>query len=54
LENTTRGGRVVGDYEFELRCGKCNEFICMSTDIKKIQNAHHAVISEDLLSLLPS
>jgi hypothetical protein len=48
LENTTRGGRVVGDYEFELRCGKCNEFICMSTDIKKIQNAHHAVISEEI------
>lgn len=48
LENTTKGGRVVGDYEFELRCGKCNEFICMSTDIKKIQNAHHAVINEEI------
>ena len=48
LENTTRGSRVVGDYEFELRCGKCNEFICMSTNIKKIQNAHHAVISEEI------
>jgi hypothetical protein len=33
LENTTRGGRVVGDYEFELRCGKCNEFIC--SDMRK-------------------
>ena len=48
LEKTTKGGRIVGDYEFEMRCGKCNQFICMSTEIKKIQNAHHAVIGEEI------
>lgn len=48
LENATKGGRIVGDYEFEMRCGKCNEFICMSMDIKKIQNAHHAVINDEI------
>ncbi|XP_052100653.1 antiviral innate immune response receptor RIG-I-like isoform X2 [Mytilus californianus] len=48
LENTNKGGRIIGDFEFEMRCGKCNEFICMSRDIKKIQAAHHAVIGEEI------
>ncbi|XP_063433392.1 antiviral innate immune response receptor RIG-I-like isoform X1 [Mytilus trossulus] len=48
LENTNKGGRIIGDFEFEMRCGKCNEFICMSKDIKKIQAAHHAVIGEEI------
>ncbi|XP_071167740.1 ATP-dependent RNA helicase DHX58-like isoform X2 [Mytilus edulis] len=47
-ENTNKGGRIIGDFEFEMRCGKCNEFICMSKDIKKIQAAHHAVIGEEI------
>jgi hypothetical protein len=25
--------------EFVLRCGKCSNYICMSSDIKKIQDA---------------
>ncbi|CAG2224484.1 DDX58 [Mytilus edulis] len=48
LENTNKGGRIIGDFEFEMRCGKCNEFICMSRDIRKIQAAHHAVIGEEI------
>ncbi|XP_071167748.1 ATP-dependent RNA helicase DHX58-like isoform X2 [Mytilus edulis] len=48
LENTNRGGRIIGDFEFEMKCEKCNEFICMSKDIKKIQRAHHAVIGEEI------
>lgn len=48
LENANKGGRIVCDYEFEMRCGKCNQFICMSNDVKKIQNAHHAVIGDGI------
>ena len=34
--------------QFVLRCGKCSSYICMSSDIKKIQDAHHAVINEEV------
>lgn len=34
--------------QFVLRCGKCSNYICMSSDIKKIQDAHHAVINEEV------
>ncbi|XP_052100654.1 antiviral innate immune response receptor RIG-I-like [Mytilus californianus] len=34
--------------ELELRCEKCNHYICMSTDIRKIQDAHHAVINDEI------
>ncbi|XP_076102863.1 antiviral innate immune response receptor RIG-I-like isoform X1 [Mytilus galloprovincialis] len=34
--------------ELELRCEKCNHYICMSTDIKKIQDAHHAVVNDEI------
>lgn len=36
LENANKGGKIIGDLEFEMRCGKCNEFICISKDITKI------------------
>ncbi|KAL3863077.1 hypothetical protein ACJMK2_004854 [Sinanodonta woodiana] len=32
----------------ELRCIQCDEFICMSSDIRKIQNAHNVVIDPTL------
>ena len=35
--------------QFELRCQKCSEFICMSSDIKTIQHAHHAALCNDIL-----
>ncbi|XP_062610169.1 antiviral innate immune response receptor RIG-I-like, partial [Saccostrea cucullata] len=35
--------------EFKITCKSCRNFICMSTDIKKIENAHHAAINEDIL-----
>ncbi|XP_063432540.1 antiviral innate immune response receptor RIG-I-like [Mytilus trossulus] len=34
--------------ELELRCEKCNHYICMSTDIRKIQDAHHAVVNDEI------
>lgn len=39
---------VTRTSEFVLRCGKCSTYICMSSDIKKIQDAHHAVINEEV------
>lgn len=39
---------VIRTSEFVLRCGKCSTYICMSSDIKKIQDAHHAVINEEV------
>ncbi|XP_056005193.1 antiviral innate immune response receptor RIG-I-like isoform X2 [Ostrea edulis] len=35
--------------EFKITCNPCRNFICMSTDIKKIENAHHAAINEDIM-----
>ncbi|XP_061171542.1 antiviral innate immune response receptor RIG-I-like isoform X2 [Saccostrea echinata] len=35
--------------EFKITCKSCRNFICMSTDIKKIENAHHAAINEDIM-----
>ncbi|KAL3863078.1 hypothetical protein ACJMK2_004855 [Sinanodonta woodiana] len=47
LEAKNRKGRLMRMGDFELRCFKCDEYICMSTDIKKVQNAHHVVVLDD-------
>ena len=36
------------DDEFEFRCFHCDNFICMSSDIKKIKEAHHVCIADDV------
>ena len=48
LKAKPRQGRRIRQGEFELRCLRCNEFICMSSDVKKIQHAHHVCVDESL------
>lgn len=48
LKAVARKGKRVRSGEFELRCLRCNIFICMSSDVKKIQNAHHVCVDESL------
>lgn len=35
--------------QFKITCNLCLNVICMSTDIKKIQKAHHAAVNVDIL-----
>lgn len=48
-----RKNKITSDVK-ELRCFNCNNFICFSTDIRKIQNSHHVIIEEDVKSRLIS
>ena len=48
LKSLAKTRRIIRSGEFELRCYTCNTFICMSSDIKRIQNAHHVVVDESL------
>ena len=48
LQAIKRKGKRIRRGEFELRCLRCNEFICMSSDVKKIENAHHVCVDESL------
>ncbi|CAC5422567.1 DDX58 [Mytilus coruscus] len=48
LEKLSRKRGTTRNSEFVLRCGKCSSYICISSDIKKIQDAHHAVINDDV------
>ncbi|VDI28321.1 ATP-dependent RNA helicase DDX58, partial [Mytilus galloprovincialis] len=48
LEKLSRKRVTKRNSEFVLRCGKCSSYICISSDIKKIQDAHHAVINDDV------
>ena len=48
LQAIKRKGKRIRRGEFELRCLRCNEFICMSSDVKKIQDAHHVCVDESL------
>lgn len=34
--------------DLEMKCEKCRRFICMTSDIRKIQDAHHAVVNDDV------
>ncbi|KAK3611677.1 hypothetical protein CHS0354_012047 [Potamilus streckersoni] len=47
LEARKRKGRLMRTGEFELRCIRCDEYICMSSDVRKVQNAHHVVVLDD-------
>ncbi|XP_033757113.1 probable ATP-dependent RNA helicase DDX58 [Pecten maximus] len=40
--------RDIQEGQFELRCGKCQDYICMASDVKTIMSAHHAVLCEDI------
>lgn len=35
-----------------LRCKKCDHFVCLSTDVRKIQDSHHVVIDLNLLKIV--
>ena len=36
------------DGAFEFQCFNCSDFICMSTDIRKVQGAHHVCVDSDV------
>ena len=42
-----RAERLI-DGDFEFRCLHCSNFICMSSDIKKIQGCHHVCVDDDV------
>ncbi|VDI28320.1 ATP-dependent RNA helicase DDX58 [Mytilus galloprovincialis] len=49
VEKIQRSEKVKRDLEkFVLRCGKCSSYICISSDIKKIQGVHHAVVNDEV------
>nr|WBR62860.1 RIG-I like receptor 1 [Azumapecten farreri] len=48
MEATKRKKGAIEEGQFELRCGKCQDYICMSSDVKTIMSAHHAVICDDI------
>lgn len=54
LEKLSRKRGTTRNSEFVLRCGKCSSYICISSDIKKIQDAHHAVINDDVRNSITS
>ena len=43
-ELAQRRGRQQRQGEIEFRCRKCDEYACMSSDIRKIENMHHVVL----------
>ena len=47
MKETRRRERLV-DGDFELQCYHCSSFICMSSDVKKIQGVHHVCIADDI------
>ncbi|KAJ8317224.1 hypothetical protein KUTeg_005128 [Tegillarca granosa] len=49
LEAETRGRREMLEGEFELRCCRCSSFICFSSSVRKIQDAHHVAICRDIV-----
>lgn len=36
------------DDEQQLRCKNCDKFICMSSDIRRVQLSHHIAVDEDV------
>lgn len=48
LAAKNKEGFLVRQGEYVLRCQKCSNFICMSNEVRKIQNAHHACICDDI------
>ena len=47
MKQKRRSDRLVHG-EFELQCFHCSHFICMSSDVKKIQSVHHVCIADDI------
>ncbi|OWF42873.1 probable ATP-dependent RNA helicase DDX58 [Mizuhopecten yessoensis] len=48
MEATKGHKGAIEEGQFELRCGKCQDYICMSSDVKTIMSAHHAVLCDDI------
>lgn len=48
LAAKNKEGFLVRQGEYVLRCQKCSKYICMSNEVRKIQNAHHACICDDI------
>ncbi|XP_067657358.1 antiviral innate immune response receptor RIG-I-like [Haliotis asinina] len=46
-EAINRKGRYLSDDEFEIRCQKCNQLACFSTDIRTIRETSHVIIDAD-------
>lgn len=40
--------KIIRTGQFELRCIKCDHFICWSDDVKKIEGSHHVVVDDHL------
>ncbi|WAR21586.1 DDX58-like protein [Mya arenaria] len=45
---TRRKLGMSGIGQFELKCLRCDSFICMSDNVKKVKEAHHVVVDETL------
>ncbi|XP_061175389.1 antiviral innate immune response receptor RIG-I-like [Saccostrea echinata] len=48
LAARNKEGVVVRQGQYVLRCQKCSQYVCMSNEVRKIQNAHHACICDDI------
>ncbi|KAK3611678.1 hypothetical protein CHS0354_012048 [Potamilus streckersoni] len=48
LEAHRRKGRHIKTGEFDLRCIACEEYICMSSDVKTVEDVHRVVVLDDL------
>ncbi|XP_062594925.1 antiviral innate immune response receptor RIG-I-like [Saccostrea cucullata] len=48
LAAKNKEGIVVRQGQYVLRCQKCSQYVCMSNEVRKIQNAHHACICDDI------
>ncbi|XP_048249285.1 antiviral innate immune response receptor RIG-I-like [Haliotis rufescens] len=49
-ESRNRKGRFLSDDEFEMRCQKCDQLACFSTDIRTIKETNHIIIEPDFAS----
>lgn len=47
IELAQRKGRQQRQGELEFRCRKCDEYACMSSDIRTVERMHHVVIDLD-------
>ncbi|XP_025096124.1 interferon-induced helicase C domain-containing protein 1-like isoform X2 [Pomacea canaliculata] len=47
IELAMMNGRTLKEGEVVLRCRKCDEFACMSSDIRTVEKAHHVVIDPE-------
>ena len=49
MEETKEENRIANmtDDDVIFRCLNCSKFICMSSDVRVIQDSHHIVVNED-------